>query len=131
MKEALSQANSMSGNHPTIKPGTVLGNRFKIVHWIGSGSIGDVFEAYDSHRSANIALKVVFPSIIEKEIQKEQLLKTIKIVCNLTHPKILTVYDVHQEQDMCNIVMEFLKGESLHKRIRERRENATNTEART
>jgi hypothetical protein len=47
------------------RPGDVLLGRFRIIRWLGSGGMGDVFEALDTQLSENIALKTIRPEIAE------------------------------------------------------------------
>jgi serine/threonine-protein kinase len=97
--------------------------RYEIQDEIGKGSMGVVYRAHDPHIDRIIALKVLRQDRIVSEEFVQRFLKEAKAIGRLSHPSIVTVYDVGQDQDSLYIAMEFLEGISLDKIIEEKRLN--------
>ncbi|MEH6638024.1 MAG: protein kinase [Porticoccaceae bacterium] len=94
------------------KIGTVVG-RYNITGFIGSGAMADVYETYDPEINRSAALKLLKE---DKLIDKEYLsrfLTEAKAAGALTHPNIVTVYDVGKIDETPYIMMELLEGITL------------------
>ncbi|MDH5327528.1 MAG: protein kinase [Gammaproteobacteria bacterium] len=92
--------------------------RYKIKGQIGQGAMADVYEAYDPRIDRQLALKVLRE---EHRVDGEYMvrfLREAKAVGNLTHPNIVTVYDVDEFNNRPFIVMEFLEGTPLNEIIK-------------
>ena len=68
-----------------------------------------------------VAVKVLRQDRTVDEIFVKRFLKEAKVIGRLSHPHIVTIYDVGEEQGNVYIAMEFLEGISLADLIRERR----------
>lgn len=94
----------------SLAPGDSLG-RYAIVHEIGRGGMGRVYEAFDSSLQRHIALKILLdrgtPSNRERFVREAQAL------ARLEHPNAVHVYEVGTHGDVLYIAMEFLQGGSL------------------
>jgi serine/threonine-protein kinase len=97
--------------------------RYEIRDEIGRGSMGVVYRAHDPHIDRIIALKVLRHDRIVSEEFVQRFLKEAKAIGRLSHPSIVTVYDVGQDQGNLYIAMEFLEGISLDKIIEKKRLN--------
>lgn len=92
--------------------------RYKIKSQVGQGAMADVYEAYDPRIDRHLALKVLRE---EHRVDSEYMvrfLREAKAVGNLTHPNIVTVYDVDEFENRPFIVMEFLEGTPLNEIIK-------------
>ena len=69
--------------------------------------MGVVYEAHDPHIDRSVALKVLRPDRVTSEAFVERFLKEAKAIGRLSHPNIVTVYDVGQDHDTIYIAMEF------------------------
>jgi len=87
--------------------------RYQIIKEVGRGSMGVVFQARDPHIGRLVALKVLRKDRMESENFVQRFLKEAKVIGRLTHPNILAIYDVGEEQGAVYIAMEFLEGVSL------------------
>lgn len=89
--------------------------RYRIVSILGRGAMGLVYLADDPLLNRRVAIKVVdLPDDGSKrEVQHERLLRDAKAVANLSHPNIVNVHDVVEEDASAFIVMEFIEGDSL------------------
>ncbi len=94
--------------------------RYLIQKEIGRGGMGIVYRAYDPDIDRNLALKVLRPDrALEWEVT-QRFLREAKAAGRLTHPNIVTIYDVGEDSGRVFIAMELLTGNSLSKLIKER-----------
>jgi sigma-B regulation protein RsbU (phosphoserine phosphatase) len=95
--------------------GTVVG-RYEIREILGHGSFGSVYRAYDSQLDRQVAIKVPRISAEQKTLEEIQVnfLQEARQVAQITHPNIVTVFDVGVENGICHIVSDFLDGLDLN-----------------
>ncbi|RNC67862.1 MAG: serine/threonine protein kinase [Desulfuromonadales bacterium] len=98
--------------------------RYQIVKEVGRGSMGVVYEARDPNIDRVVALKVLRQDRITSETFVKRFLKEAKVVGRLSHPRIVTIYDVGEDQGTIYIAMEFLEGVPLSDLIRDKKLNA-------
>ncbi|MGD9223695.1 MAG: serine/threonine-protein kinase [Desulfobacteraceae bacterium] len=95
--------------------------RYKILDQLGKGSMGKVYLAHDPHIDRKVALKVLHKDhLSSKEIIK-RFIKEAKAIGRLSHPDIVSVYDVGQDHGTIYIAMEYLEGQPLNKVVRSRK----------
>jgi serine/threonine protein kinase len=95
--------------------------RYQIVEELGKGSMGVVYRAHDPQIDRLVALKVLRHDRVTSEAFVQRFLKEAKAIGRLSHPNIVTVYDVGQDQGSIYIAMEFLEGTPLNEVIQEKR----------
>ncbi|MGB5984264.1 MAG: serine/threonine-protein kinase [Desulfobacterales bacterium] len=95
--------------------------RYQITGEIGRGTMGVVYEAHDPQIDRRIALKVLRQDWITSEEIVQRFIKEARAIGRLSHPKIVTVYDVGQDHGTIYIAMEYLDGQPLNDIIREGR----------
>ncbi|MEW6380072.1 MAG: serine/threonine-protein kinase [bacterium] len=93
--------------------------RYQIENELGKGAMGVVYRAHDPRIDRSVALKVLRPDRVTNEDFVQRFLKEAKAIGRLSHPNIVTVYDVGQDQDTIFIAMEFLDGKPLHTILQE------------
>ncbi len=93
--------------------------RYKIVDKLGEGSMGVLYQAYDPQIDRMVALKVLRQDRLCCEDFVQRFLKEAKAIGRLSHPNIVTVYDVGHDHENLYIAMELLKGKPLDLVIRE------------
>lgn len=91
--------------------------RFEIESLLGSGSMGEVYKAWDPTLERFIALKVIHSSVTVQERVRERFMREAKAASKLRHPSIVTVYDLGEFNGQLFLVMEFVPGEDLQKVI--------------
>ena len=97
-----------------LKIGQTLANgRYQIEEQIGSGGMGVVYRAFDKNRDKDIAIKVLLPSLLSHAKAKDRFLKEARLSSEMSHPHIVTVFDVQQEGAHTFLTMELLQGQSL------------------
>ena len=95
--------------------------RYQIVEELGKGSMGVVYRAHDPQIDRLVALKVLRHDRVTSEAFVQRFLKEAKAIGRLSHPNLVTVYDVGQDHGSIYIAMEFLEGTPLNEVIQERR----------
>jgi eukaryotic-like serine/threonine-protein kinase len=94
----------------------VLNERYRLLSLEGEGAMADVYKAHDLALDRTVAIK-----ILRSEYDAgEAFLREARAAAKLTHPNIVTVYDVGQEQDVRYIVMEYAEGQTLEEILRAR-----------
>lgn len=87
--------------------------RYEIVSELGRGSMGVVYLANDPRIDRQVALKVLREDRVTSDDFVQRFLKEAKAVGRLSHPGIVTVYDIGQDHGTIYIAMEFLEGTPL------------------
>jgi len=94
----------------------VLG-RYKIIERIGGGGMGVVWRANDLVLDRHVALKVLRPEMSEDDDFVWRFRREAKAAASLSHPNIVSIYDVGEDQGLHFIVMELVEGETLRDRL--------------
>lgn len=94
------------------KIGTVVG-RYKVTGYIGSGAMADVYETFDPEINRRAALKLLKKDRLVDKEYLNRFLTEAKAAGALTHPNIVTVYDVGKVDETPYIMMELLDGTTL------------------
>src|SRR5881227_2168002 len=91
--------------------------RYKIVRELGRGAMGVVYHAIDPNIGRPVAIKTIqFSSARKPEEQerlRERLFREARSAGMLSHPGIVTIYDVEQQGDLAYIAMEYVDGPTL------------------
>ena len=91
--------------------------RYKIVRELGRGAMGVVYHAIDPNIGRPVAIKTIYfggtrkPEEIDR--QRERLFREARSAGMLSHPGIVTIYDVEQQGDLAYIAMEYVDGPTL------------------
>jgi eukaryotic-like serine/threonine-protein kinase len=97
--------------------------RYEIIKELGKGGMGVVYQAHDPQIDRSVALKVLR---VDRVVNQEFVLrffKEAKFIGRLSHPNIVTVYDVGRDHGTIYIAMEYLQGEAFNEVIRSGRLN--------
>ena len=92
--------------------------RYRIVKELGKGNMGVVYQAHDPQIDRAVALKVLRPDRVVSEAFVSRFLKEARAIGRLSHPHIVTVYDVGEDHGTIYIAMEYLQGEPFNDAIR-------------
>ena len=95
--------------------------RYEIIEQIGQGAMGNVYKGFDPQIKRNIALKVLREDQLGNTPFVERFAKEAMAIGRLSHPNIVTVYDVGEDHHTIYIVMELLEGAPLNHVMEERR----------
>lgn len=90
---------------------------YRLVRRLGTGGMGAVFLAYDDRLERQVALKRLHIGSDIPAARRERLRREAKIAARLNHPAIIQIYDVVRVHSDDWIVMEYVEGEDLRRRI--------------
>lgn len=99
--------------------GNLLGNRYEIISQLGGGGMALVYKGRDTLLNRQVTVKMLRPEYTGDEEFVARFRKEAQAVAKLSHPNIVSVYDVGQEDDTHYIVMEYVEGRNLKQIIRE------------
>lgn len=96
-----------------LTAGTLLAGRYEIVGRIGAGGMSNVYKAKDQKLNRFVAVKVLKPEFSADATFVKKFRVEAQSAAGLSHPNIVNVYDVGEEDGIYYIVMELVQGESL------------------
>ena len=97
---------------------------FRILHKIGHGGMGVVYEALQESLGRRVALKVLSPALLGSERAVERFHREAETVARLHHSNIVPIFGVAQERGLHYYVMQYIGGQSLEEVIWKLRETA-------
>ena len=104
-----------AGWERALRPGAVIG-RFELVRELGRGGFGVVYEAKDRELGRTVAFKAVVAGARAATCE-ERLLHEAEAAARLSHPNIVTLYDVGRSECGPYLVLELLRGQTLAQRF--------------
>jgi eukaryotic-like serine/threonine-protein kinase len=96
--------------------GTKLGP-YEIVAPLGAGGMGEVYRARDTRLGREVAIKVLPTHLAENSEAKQRFEREARAVSSLSHVNICALFDVGSQNGADYLVMEYLEGETLAKRL--------------
>jgi Tol biopolymer transport system component len=99
-----------------LTPGIRLGP-YEIVSALGAGGMGEVYRARDTRLDRTVAVKILSPLLSEDPILRQRFEREAKAISSLNHPHICILHDVGHQDGTDFLVMEYLEGETLSKRL--------------
>lgn len=97
---------------------TLLGNRYELVERIGDGGMAEVYRAHDKMLDRFVAVKILHPQFTSDEAFVKRFRREAQGAAKLSHPNIVSIYDVGECDGKYYIVMEYVKGETLKDKIK-------------
>ena len=99
--------------------GKVIGNRYEILEKIGEGGMATVYKARCNILKRYVAVKVLRDEFTTDDEFIKRFNSEAQSAASLTHPNIVSIYDVGQEENIYYIVMELVQGKTLKEIINE------------
>jgi serine/threonine protein kinase len=96
----------------SLAAGSRLGP-YEILAPIGAGGMGEVYRARDPRLNRHVAIKVLPADRLGDEARRQRFLREARAAATLSHPHIVTVYEVEAARGIDFLVMEFVRGKSL------------------
>lgn len=93
--------------------GPVRIGRFILLEAVASGSMGEIYAAYDEQLDRKVALKLVRADGSSSPRADERLLREAQTLARLSHPNVVHVYEVGRFEGRVFIAMEFIRGQNL------------------
>ena len=111
-----------------LEPPKTLG-RYRIVGELGRGAMGAVYRALDPLIDREVAIKTLLPNLPQEVVDevRERFIREARSAGRLSHPNIVTIYDVGEQDGIAYIAMELLKGHSLLQVLKHPQRLAFNT----
>ena len=97
--------------------GTKLAH-YEITSHLGSGGMGDVYQAMDSKLGRSVAIKLLPAAFASDPERLARFRREAQVLASLNHPNIAHIYGLEECGDTSCIVMELVEGETLQARIR-------------
>jgi eukaryotic-like serine/threonine-protein kinase len=97
--------------------GTRLGP-YEVMEPLGAGGMGEVYRARDTRLGRDVAVKVIGTRREHSAAASARFEREWHIVAGLSHPNIVALYDVGQQDGLTFAVMELVAGETLRQRVR-------------
>ena len=96
----------------------VFNGRYRVIDRIGSGGMSVVYRAQDLSLGRIVAVKVLHENLTDDEGFLRRFQREAHAAANLSHPNIVTVHDIGQDNNRHYIVMEFVDGRTLKQLVR-------------
>ena len=103
-----------------IVKGEKINDRYQIIRTIGEGGMANVYLAYDTILNRNVAVKILRGDLADDEKFVRRFQREAIAASSLTHPNIVGMYDVGEDNGRYFIVMEYIDGKTLKSLIKKR-----------
>jgi hypothetical protein len=100
----------------TLETGTRLGP-YEVLGLAGAGGMGEVYRARDTRLGRTVALKLTAASDTDNPQHRVRLEHEARAIAALNHPHICAIHDVGHEDGRDYLVMEYVEGETLERRL--------------
>lgn len=100
--------------------GQRINDRYEIIRLIGEGGMANVYLAYDTILERNVAVKVLRGDLADDEKFVRRFQREAISASSLSHPNIVEMYDVGEDNGNFYIVMEYIDGKTLKQLIKKR-----------
>ena len=98
----------------------LIANRYEVIKTIGHGGMADVYLALDTILNREVAIKVLKADMSSDPISLERFNREANACTKISHPNIVDIYDVGEDDNQHYIVMEYVKGFTLKQLIQRR-----------
>jgi serine/threonine protein kinase len=99
-------------------PGTLLGQRYRVVSLLGRGGMGEVYRANDLLLGQTVALKFLPAEWTSNESTLARFRGEVRIARQISHPNVCRVYDIGEAEGSTYLSMEYVDGEDLASLLR-------------
>ena len=103
-----------------IVKGQKINDRYQVIRSIGEGGMANVYLAYDTILDRNVAVKVLRGDLATDEKFVRRFQREAMSASALSHPNIVEMYDVGEDDGNYFIVMEYIDGKTLKNLIKKR-----------
>jgi serine/threonine protein kinase len=90
---------------------------YEILSPLGSGGMGEVYQAHDPKLGRNVAIKVIPDAFAHDPDRLARFQREAKMLAALNHPAIATIHGLEESNGTSYLVMELVSGETLQQRL--------------
>ena len=91
--------------------------RYEVVSKIGGGGMAEVYRARDTLLEREVAVKVLRLEFVNDKEFIDRFKREAQSAARLSHPNIVSIYDVGTEDDVYYIIMEYVQGDTLKDKL--------------
>ena len=106
-------AESRNDDSEAYAVGTVIGDRYEVLRFVGEGGMGLVYQARDRELNEIVALKMLKPHMAGDASGVDRLKDEIRLARRITHPNVVRIFDFGQADGSPFVSMEFVRGRTL------------------
>jgi serine/threonine-protein kinase len=100
------------------EPGTIIGDRYKIIAALGSGGMATVYSAKSiENPDFQVALKIFYPGIIRSAEARDRFRTEILAAYRVPHENVIQVYEFFDQGDLFAFALELADGGDLYRRL--------------
>ena len=107
----------VSANTSSLPPGTAFGTRYRILHRLGAGGMGVVYQAWDEELGIPVALKLIRPESLTDPDAAKQMERRFKrelvLARQVTHKHVVRIHDLGELGGVKYFTMPFIDGQNL------------------
>ena len=111
----------MTAEKLASEPPSLVGRKvgpYQIQGVLGAGGMGEVYKARDTRLNRAVAIKVLPRYLSERADLRQRFEREARVIASLNHPNICALHDIGREEGVDFLVMEYVEGETLSKRLR-------------
>ncbi len=117
-RERFITSSSDSSEDGRFLPGTLLGDRYRIISKLGAGGMGEVYRATDLRLGQPVALKFLPEEMAQDPKALARFHNEVRIARQVAHPNVCRVYDIGEVEGIPYLSMEYVDGEDLNSLLR-------------
>ncbi|MFK7737922.1 MAG: serine/threonine-protein kinase [Pirellulaceae bacterium] len=91
--------------------------RYEVERVVGTGGMGVVLRAYDSELHRVVAIKVLAAHLAHNSTARRRFAREAQAAAAVVHPNVIQIHDVDSDSKVPHLVMQYVAGESLQKRV--------------
>ena len=103
-----------------ISKGQKINERYEIIRSIGEGGMANVYLGYDEILDRNVAIKILRGDLSNDEKFVRRFQREALSASSLSHPNIVEMYDVGEDNGLYYIIMEYVEGKTLKQLLKKR-----------
>ena len=112
--------NSTGTTTGSLKPGSLLGGRFKIIRALGEGGMGAVYQAWDGEVDRVVAIKVIRPELADNPEILRRFKQELILARQTTHRNVVRIHDLVIADGIKFISMEYIDGRDVSSLLEEK-----------
>ncbi len=95
-----------------FQPGEMVG-RYRLLQRVGRGGMGEVYAAHDPELDRKIAIKIMRANAVPGGVEAARMMREAQTIARLSHPNLVTVYDVGSAGGRVFVAMELIEGDTI------------------